>query len=167
MGILALTAVAGTAVSAMPAASAGRAAWLLGSMGVGFVLAKVSAAWPDRMERIAVAVVLGLGVAVAVIGLLGTDWAAAPVWAVPWLGEVYRRLPTTLGALPGQRLAQATDLANPREVGGTLALLFPLAAVLLWSRRGSPGRCWAAQAGATLVMGVTLLLSQSVSAIAG
>ena len=72
--------------------------------------------------------------------------------------------------LPGREVGDALELANPRDVGGLLALLLPVAVLRLWSDRWegfAAGGGAAGAAAAIALMAAVLLLSQSVSAIAG
>lgn len=164
--VLALAVGSGVAVSAMPVVSAGRAWGILLGLAVYYTLVNAT---PDVRER-AVGGLAVFGVVVSAAGLLGTDWSIAPA-LTPGPARVYEHLSSFVDRLPAVALARALEVTNPREVGGVLALILPVAAVRVWHGRPHPGRgsgLRVAGAGAAcLAMSGTLLLSQSLSAISG
>ncbi|MBI4497702.1 MAG: O-antigen ligase family protein [Chloroflexi bacterium] len=101
-----------------------------------------------------------LGAGIAWLSLVGTDWEAAQLVRLPWL---YDRLPRLIRGVPGSGLPSPSDLFNPREVGGALALLLPLAAAR-W-----PDRPWgrALLALAVGLIAAVLALTQTPSALVG
>ncbi|MDQ3703429.1 MAG: O-antigen ligase family protein, partial [Chloroflexota bacterium] len=166
LGLLALTVGMGVAASPLPAASAGRAWGIL--LGLAIFYGIVNSAAANR-ERV-VGSLTAIGLAVTVVGLVGTDWSAAPAVPLLWLDGAYQLLPLLAQRVPGGALGAALDLANPREVGGSLSLVFPLLMIRLCRRRAAAEyRSWgfAGAAVATGVMGAVLVLSQALSAIAG
>jgi putative inorganic carbon (HCO3(-)) transporter len=104
------------------------------------------------------------GSVVALISLVGTNWAA---YKFPFLQPVYSNLPVLLRGVP-----RAEGGFSPNEVGGTLTLFVPLiVGLLFYSVPVLGGRCrrWivgAALALACLLTVGVLLLAQSRLAIA-
>ncbi len=83
-----------------------------------------------RLDGIAGGVILS-GVAVAVLGLVGTDWAA---YKLPLASGILDRLPRLIHNVPGS----LGGGFSPNEVGGTLDLYIPLVVavwVAAWSQR--------------------------------
>jgi hypothetical protein len=112
----------------------------------------------DGRLRAGVYVYLAAGGALAVLGLLGTDWQAK----APLLGDIVRNLPQVAG-----RLSRDQTGFHPNIVAGALLwVIVPLAA-LVGARGAVVGRVrWAL--GALLVLtGGTLLLAQSRGALVG
>ena len=105
---------------------------------------------------------LAVTVGVALLSLVGTDWASVRLIDLPWL---YDRLPNLVRGLPGSGVPVATDLFNPRHVGATMAMLLPVALALLFFGRNLWLRLLSA--GAIVIGGLTLLLSQPPQAILG
>jgi len=105
---------------------------------------------------------LAATVGVAVLSLVGTDWASVRLIDLPWL---YDRLPNLVRGLPGSGVPVATDLFNPRHIGGTMAMLLPVPLALLFFGRG--WRVTLLAAAAVLMGSVTLLLAQPPQAILG
>jgi len=105
---------------------------------------------------------LAATVGVALLSLVGTDWASVRLIDLPWL---YDRLPNLVRGLPGSGVPVASDLFHPREVGATMAMLLPVALALLFFGRGRWLRLLSA--GTLVIGGLTLLLSQSPQAILG
>ena len=141
------------------------------AFGVAVYYATVTAARRSRRHLLAgVALFLGSGLAVAGLGLLGTQWSNK----LPGLGAVTVLLPPRLLALPG-----AAGGFNPNQVAGTLLWLAPLAlaialALLLHPPAGV--RPWPRLAialallvswGVALILTGVLLLSQSRSGLLG
>ncbi len=62
-----------------------------------------------------------LGAAVALLGLLGTNWISK----MPFLGPLVSRLPAVIRGVPGQ-----AEGFQPNAIGGTLILFVPLQAAL-------------------------------------
>jgi len=96
------------------------------------------------------------GLALAALSLLGTDWARVRLFGLP---QLYSRLPAWL------RDVQDGSPFHPRVMGMALATWLPLPLALLILGRGRSLRSWAALAVA--VMGLTLLLCQSIQGLAG
>jgi putative inorganic carbon (HCO3(-)) transporter len=98
-----------------------------------------------------------VGLMVAVVSFLGTDWEIGILVDVP---AIYDRLPGPLiRGLPGSGVLEEYDLVNPRLVAGTLAILLPLPLAYLISGQG-----WKLKliSGVTaLVMTCVLLLTQA------
>src|SRR5262249_22140206 len=144
--------------------SAGRVAGVLLGLGLYYALLNAGSAARAR----AAGALTAAGVVLAVAGLLGADWSLAPALAGGWLTGVYGALSALGERLPGEALARALELSNPRDVGGVLALVLPVTVVRLWSGRHGARPGGLALAGAAVVlMLVVLLLSQSVSAAGG
>ena len=163
LSLLAIMAVVGTAVSARPEASVSKLAGI--ALGLALYYALVgSDAVRQRPALLAWAIAIA-GAAVAVVGLLGTDWTSARAFAVPAFDWVYERLPSLLSGVPGSGIPRSSQLFNPREIGGTLALVLPLAMIIAWVavRPGSQAMLWAAVS----LMAVVLLLTQTPTAIVG
>jgi putative inorganic carbon (HCO3(-)) transporter len=111
--------------------------------------------------RLALALVLA-GLAVALLGLLGTGWTASKVVE---FGELLRALPTLAERLPRSALPQPLAGIHPNEIGGTLAMLLPPVTSL--SLTG--GAAWRVgprigAAVAALSVAAVLVLTQSRSA---
>lgn len=106
---------------------------------------------------------LGLaGPSVALISLAGTDWTATKLFSLPQINEY---LPRLFHLMPQSALPAIQRGFHPNEVGGTLALLLPLPlALFLFGSRGKKRWLWGA---IILVMGFTMLLTQSRSALMG
>jgi putative inorganic carbon (HCO3(-)) transporter len=130
-------------------------------LGLALYFALVNRAWTTRGLHVA-----GLGIALASVGLVslaivGTDWRAAQLVRIP---AIYAHLPTLVQGVPNSGVPRTSELFNPREVGGTLALLVPLLAALACFNRGYLRLCHCL---ALLVTGSAALLTQATSAIAG
>ena len=166
IALLALSMCIGASVSANPSASNDRA-W---GMVLGFAVYYTVVNATPAVRSKAAGSLIAAGVIVSVVGVLGTDWTIAPALASGGPVAVYDHLASLLHVLPGDALARALDLANPREVGGSLALVLPLAVARLWQGLSGTSRdpiglaCTIIAIG---LMGVVLVLSQSLSAIAG
>ncbi len=96
-----------------------------------------------------------LGLGLALIGWVGTDWSA--VRLLP-LSQVYDYLPSLMGE-------QGQGTFHPRIVGMALATWLPLPLASLWF--GSSKRIRLLSGAAALVMGLALLLTQSLQAAVG
>lgn len=156
--LAALSTLIAFGVSAVPALSAAKAWGLL----LGFAAyGTVAHLPPTPKASAAVALVLaGTGVLVALLALLGADWSAAQIVRLPWL---YDRLPQLLRGVPGSGIPAPSDLFNPREIGGTLALLVPLLGIAVPLK----GRSALLAAPALFLTVLVLLLTQTPTAIAG
>src|SRR5205814_1186746 len=152
----------GSTVSSQPAASASKAWGVVLGVCCYYALANGSVQ-TGQIRRLADGLVAA-GVAIGLAGLVGTDWSAARIVALPWLDPLYDGLPSVIRGLPGSGLPTANDLFNPREIGGTLALVLPLAAMMLVQAQGVRRL---ALGLATTVLAAVLLLSQTLSAIGG
>ena len=149
-------------VTPYPEASIPRVTTLLLGVGLFYALADLrgqAGALTQALRWFALA-----GAGLAVVGLLGANWASK----VPALAQVALAVP---GVLRG--LSNAQGGFNPNEVAGALLLILPLQAaltVLGWRapRPHAGGRVWrAALAVALAVTLITLTLTQSRSALAG
>jgi len=110
------------------------------------------------------------GGAIAVVGLLGTDWSGK----FPVLGALYERLPRVINRIPH---AYAEGAIHPNELGGTIATFVPLVASLALTLFSSETyRDFSTRTRTTLqilsfamllLMGLTLILTQSRSAWIG
>ena len=105
-------------------------------LGVSVYYATIAYAHNQPRLRQALAVYLGLGAAVAALGLVGTDW----LYKNPTLAVVTDHLPRLIRGLPG-----AAEGFHPNEVAGVLLWMVPLQWTLLaweWKRprtgRGCP-----------------------------
>jgi putative inorganic carbon (hco3(-)) transporter len=110
--------------------------------------------------RAAFAGYAGAGAALALLGLLGTEWLIK----FPGVGAAAERLPQGVRGLPG-----AENGFQPNEVAGSLLLVaLPLVALnaRLWRERGAPAARIAAGLGLALTCGA-LLLTQSRGALLG
>jgi len=98
-----------------------------------------------------------VGLVVAVVGLLGTDWEIGALIEVPAL---YGRLPGPLiRGLPGSGVIEEYDLINPRVTAGALAILLPVPLAYLVFGQGRKLRLLSG--GTALVMAAVLLLTQA------
>lgn len=109
-----------------------------------------------QIHYMGVALVL-VGLIVAVVGLLGTDWEIGALIEVPAL---YGRLPgPVIRGLPGSGVIEEYDLINPRVTAGALAILLPVPLAYLVFGQGAKLRL---VSGLTaLVMVGVLLLTQA------
>ena len=110
-----------------------------------------------QSEWMALALVF-LGLGMAGIGLLGTDWGQVRLFDLPGL---YQHLPTLIRGLPHSNLFRNDDLIGPRMVGITMGIMAPVfLPMLAWQKRP-----WlrALAAVTFLVTTGTLLLTQSLS----
>ncbi|MGB3905734.1 MAG: O-antigen ligase family protein [Anaerolineae bacterium] len=65
-----------------------------------------------------------VGLIVAIVGLLGTDWEIGALIELP---AIYTRLPgPVIRGLPGSGVIEEYDLINPRVVAGALAIVLPV-----------------------------------------
>lgn len=137
---------------------------LSGLLGVALVYALANAI--DRESRLRTwtfAAVVGLGGAVAVVGLLGTDWLAPKI--LP-LGALYNRLPQLIGGLSPRH---ANGALHPNQVAGVLTLLLPTTIAWLLARgRERAEWPWTLLAAiGALAMGSVLILTQSRGGVMG
>lgn len=101
-------------------------------------------------------VLILFGLALALISLIGTQWDAVRLFRLP---QVYEHLPRWI------RDIQDQNAFHPRIMGMALATLFPIPLALLLFRRSKRYRVLA---GITVfIMGLTLLLTQSLQAAVG
>jgi len=120
--------------------------------------------WITTRERldVALAVYALAGAALAVIGLLGTNW----INKFSILGAVINRLPRAIRGVPG-----AEEGFQPNAVAGCLVLFVPLQiAALLQLRRGRSQSWWRSMPVQSSLMALTtgtLLLTQSRGAWVG
>ena len=102
----------------------------------------------DRPARLQAALALFAlaGAALALIGMIGTNW----IDKLPVIRSVTRHIPAILRGIPGQ-----ADGFQPNAIAGALVMFVPLQVSLLVTRRR------ALYAALLLVTSVTLLLTQS------
>ena len=130
--------------------------------GVFFAVARLG---QDRLGwRLGVVAFLTLGIGMAGVGLLGTQWLDK----VAFLSPLLARLPSVLKGLPG-----AESGFQPNEVAGSLVWVLPLLFVLTgqqFKHRLAGGRAWLAlliSLGATLFVLGVFVLTQSRSGYIG
>lgn len=145
------------AVTFDPALSLPKVSGLL--LGVLVYVAATRLITTDGRLQGATAVYLCAGVALAMLGMLGANWAAK----FPVFDAVTERLPRVIRGVPG-----AEDGFNANAIGGSLVLFIPLQASLLVERvraRGpnAGGRAWEwwLHAFALALTAGTLVLTQS------
>lgn len=108
-----------------------------------------------RLQRLPVALIL-LSLFLTLLTWLGTGWDAVRLFRLP---QVYERLPRLL------RDFQDQNPFHPRVMGVALATIWPMPAALLLFFPSKQHRLWA---GITaLVMGLTIMLTQSLQAAVG
>ena len=155
----------GCLVSAVPEASASKLWGIV--LGLALYYALVDVLARSQSYSLALGGLILVGVGIAAVALVGTDWTSAPIVDVAGLRAVYPLLPTLVRGIPGSGIPRDTELFNPREIGGILALLLPLAMVPLLCLRVSGPMRLLPLAAAAIVMGFVLVLTQAPSAIAG
>ena len=160
LALLVLMALVGFWISADPAMSRAKLWGIV--LQVALFYGVVNGLRSARGVRWMAGLLLAATVGVALLSVVGTDWASVRLIDLPWL---YDRLPNLVRGLPGSGVPVATDLFNPRHVGATMAMLLPVALALLLFGRDRWLRLLSA--GALVVSGVTLLLSQALQAILG
>lgn len=101
-------------------------------------------------------------VAVSLLSLIGTDWDIVRLVKLP---QLYDRLPQLASGLPGSGVPRQSAFFNPRQVGATMALLLPVPLTFLFFSHNRWTRVLAA--GAVLVGGIMLLLSQAIMGLFG
>ncbi|MCX6034012.1 MAG: O-antigen ligase family protein, partial [Chloroflexi bacterium] len=90
-------------------------------LGLGAFFAVRRAADGTRGRTMSLLAFLGIGLGIAVLGVLATDWASSRFTKFPLLDPVISRLPTLIQGLPG-----AETGLNPNEVAGALLWVLPL-----------------------------------------
>ena len=99
-------------------------------LGVALFYALANSVRAERGVWLTVGLLLAGGVAIALVSLVGTRWAARKVpLLLPFLLPLYDRFPVLLQGIP-----RAEQGFNANQVGGTLVLFIPLAAALLIHR---------------------------------
>ncbi|MGB9301722.1 MAG: O-antigen ligase family protein, partial [Anaerolineae bacterium] len=103
-------------------------------LGVALFYGMVNGLFGERhIHLMGVALVL-VGLVVALISLVGTDFTIGRIVQLPAL---YDRLPPPLiRGLPGSGVIEAYDLVNPRVVAGALAIILPIPMAYLLMGRG-------------------------------
>jgi len=102
---------------------------------------------------IALNVFILAGTALAVIGLLGTNW----IGKAPVVGGITSRLPAVIRGVPGQ-----TEGFQPNAVAGALVMFIPLQIAYVMTSRGKSGLMRRMlHLVALIVVGGTLVLTQS------
>jgi len=105
---------------------------------------------------------VGLTIAVAILGLIGTDWNIVRLAQFP---QLYDRLPQLIRNLPDSGLSPGQDLFHPREVGATMGMLLPFTTAILLFASSRWLRLFAALS--LLIGGFVLLLSQALMGLFG
>lgn len=132
------------------------AGWWRLLLGVALLYAVAAAVRRERGRRWLAAAIIGAGLAMALLTLLGTGWERVRLLSLP---GVY-------GLLPGWlRDVQDQNPFHPRVMGMALGAWLPLPLALGWLGRGRSVRSGAGVA--VVVMGLTLLLTQSLQAAVG
>lgn len=101
-------------------------------------------------------VLIFCSLALALVTLIGTEWASVRLLRLP---QIYEHLPRWI------RDIQDQNAFHPRIMGMALATWLPIPLALLLFSRNKRQRAWAGLA--VLVMGLTLLLTQSLQATVG
>lgn len=132
-------------------------------LGVSLFYGMVNGLHTERHIHYMGIVLVLLGLVVAVVGLLGTDWEIGMLIEMP---AIYGRLPgPIIRGLPGSGVIERYDLVNPRVVAGALAMLLPVPIAYLvlgegWKLRSMSGLV-------AVVMSGVLLLTQSPQGLLG
>jgi putative inorganic carbon (HCO3(-)) transporter len=132
-------------------------------LGVALFYGMVNGLHSERhIHLMGVALVL-LGLLVAVVSLLGTDWKTGALVDIP---AVYGHLPgPVIRGVPGSGVIEGYDLFNPRVVAGALAILLPVPIAYLILGQGRRLRFLS---GATaLAMAAVLFLTQAPQGLVG
>lgn len=115
-------------------------------------------------------ILLVIGIAAALFSLFVTDWESYQYYDLTWISKriptlpgLARALPT--GGVPRWSEAFGTGLLHPREIGGTMGMLIPIALALFLFGRGMVAKGIAGVG--VLVMGFILVLAQALTALAG
>ncbi len=117
----------------------------------------------ERQIHYAGIVLVLLGLAVAVLSLLGTDWSIGTLIEAP---AIYGRLPgPVIRGLPGSGVIEEYDLFNPRVVAGALAIILPVPLAYLVFGKGWKLRLLSGLTA--LVMAVVLFLTQAPQGLLG
>jgi putative inorganic carbon (HCO3(-)) transporter len=110
----------------------------------------------DRARQVLEVVVLA-GLAISLFAFVGVDWDRAIIInPIPGLYELFPRL---LHGLPGSGVPRSSDLIGPREIGGTLSIILPVALVVISLAQSRPRRAVYAVAG--LLSLLVLVLTQT------
>lgn len=160
LALLVLMALLGYCISADPAMSWAKLWGIV--LQVALFYGVANGVRSERGVRWMAGLLLATTMGVALLSLVGTDWASVRLIDLPWL---YDRLPNLVPGLPGSGVPVASDLFNPRHVGATMAMLLPVGFSLLFFGRGRWLRLLSA--AALVTSGLILLLSQSLQAILG
>jgi len=103
-------------------------------LGVALFYGMVNGSQGERHIHLIGAALVLIGLAVALISLVGTDFTIGRIVELPAL---YDRLPRPLiRGLPGSGVIETYDLVNPRVVAGALAIILPLPIAYLLMGRG-------------------------------
>jgi O-antigen ligase len=100
--------------------------------------------------------------AIAILGLLSTDWQAVRLIELP---QIYSSIPELGQIMPGIPIDPDPTAFSPRRIGAALALLLPLATTILFFGRRRSDRILALIAA--LIGGAVLLLSQAIMGVVG
>jgi O-antigen ligase len=107
-----------------------------------------------------------VGLSLAGVGILGTDWTAKQGVEGSWLGSIAGSLPSFAWMLPTSALAVGRAGVHPNEIAGAIVLVLPLA--LLFVRQPSGAGPWRILAAIVPVgLATTLVLTQSRGGLLG
>ena len=117
--------------------------------------------WTWRVRRWLSWGLILAGLGVSAIGVVGGEWNPTKF---RWLDSLYRHIPRLVTHVQTSFSSIQAGI-HPNEIGGTIALLLPLAAALVLFERGRRVRVLALASAA--MMAVVLVLSASRSGLAG
>jgi putative inorganic carbon (HCO3(-)) transporter len=110
----------------------------------------------DRARQVLEVLVLA-GLAIALFAFVGVDWDRAIILnPIPGFYEMFPRL---LHGLPGSGVPRSSDLIGPREIGGTLSIILPVALVVTAVTESRPWRTAYAVSGVMSLL--VLVLTQT------
>jgi putative inorganic carbon (HCO3(-)) transporter len=122
-------------------------------LGIATFFAIVSAIRNTSQMDLALQLFIAAGVALAIVGLLGTNW----IGKVPLLQKITARMPAVIRGVPGQ-----TEGFQPNAIAGVLVLFVPLQiAFAAASKKSVSSLRRLLHLGALAIVGGTLLLTQS------
>lgn len=117
------------------------------------------------LVHVAAGVIVAGTAVLAVLSLPITDWNSFQFYNILWLTERIPTFTSLAQALPTGGIPRNVALVHPREVGGAVGTVLPLAITLLWFGRGRALRLAAALSLPALAF--ILFIAQSMSALAG
>lgn len=157
--LLLLMTVVGLWVSIEPAVSAPKAWAIL--LGVALYYGLANSLRIKAHIRLTMWLFLLMSLGVAFLSLIGTYWEVGYIVRLP---SLYEKIPLIVRNVPSGGIPSLWEGFHPREVGGAMGLLMPVAVALCFFGRGRIR--WLA-AATSLVTLVLLLLSQTPNAMAG